>query len=364
MSNQGSPEQSAMRDSGGAPTQHAEIPNAFGPGGMQEYFLRRAQATGLEPAPDPADDGGQPEAQEREASQRDGGPPTSEQPEPIGEQPESDSEEYLEASEEPDSEDGEGLVIDGQRFTPEDVRQLIRERDEAGLRQDDYTRKSQYLSRVRQEHEALNEQFEGLGETFAAKERLLGEVIMANLRQLESVDTRQLSADQYEAYKVQLATAQQGVEALSKKFDELDAMVSAKRTEAEKRKARATREMLRWSEPRWDDQNQFYGQLREFSVREGLMSEAQFDRETDFLRLKGLIAIMDADAAPKAITEAANEQRPPRRSRNRQRNQQGQFQKGREAARQNVLSSTNARKDGSFRAMLQANLAAEGEKRR
>jgi hypothetical protein len=364
MSNSRGAEQPG-RDSAPVTTQHQSIPDATGGLGLQNYFLKQVQGA-TAPAPDPADGGGQPAEPIARESQRGVEPAPSEHPDPRSADPDSieDLDEVAEMDDEqPDEDEGEGLVVDGQRFTPERIRELIAEQEKAGLRQDDYTRKSQYLSRVRQEHEALGERLEGLAETFRAKEQLLGSVVNANLAQFDQIDTSRMNGEQFEEFKRQRAAAQQGAEFLISKFNEVDQQIAAHQTEAMKKRARATKEMLRWAEPRWDDQNQFYGKLREFTVREGLMSEEAFDRETDFLRMRGLIAIMDAHEAPDVIDEAANERRPPRRSRNRARNNQGQFQRAGESARQAVRESKNAKADGSLRAMLQANLLAEGDKR-
>jgi hypothetical protein len=173
-----------------------------------------------------------------------------------------------------------------------------------------------------------------------------------------------MSPEQFEQFKHQWAQAKRGADFLAQQFGEVEARYKQHRSALLEKNARATVEMLKWHEPRWDDDHKFYGQLREFAVREGLMSEDAFDRETDYLRIRGLIAMMDAHQAPGAIEEAATTQRPPRRSRQRTRNAQGQFQQGRETAKQNVLGSRNAKADGSLRGMLLANLAAEGNQRR
>jgi len=370
-------------DSATQTSQHEHIPDATGGAGLRNYFLRQAQnqSPGEAPEPgdpDPAADGrGQPDpapARREEASQRGPGPGSPEQPalasgDQDSEDPEAEEHELDPAAEDDTEQPGdgedEGLELDGQRYTRDDIRKLIEEREQGAMRLEDYRRKTQRLARVRQEHEALGETYEGLGEVFQAKEQLLGQVIQSNLRQFEQTDTSRMSPEQFEDFKRQWAAAKQGADFLAQQFQGVERALGEKLSAAKQKQARATVEMLRWHEPRWDDQNQFYGKLREFTVREGLMSAERFDQETDFLKLRGLIALMDAHEAPGAIDEAAQRPRPPRRSRNRGRNSQGQFQGNREAAMQAVRSSTNARADGSLRQMLMTNLATEerGRKR-
>lgn len=374
-------EQPGRPDSATQTTQHEHLPDATGGQGLREYFLRRArEGAGEAPppdAPDPAPQGrGQPEpdrGDEGEASQRERGPRSPEQPGALSDAQDSqdpDAEEEAldpaaeDEQEQPGDDDDEGLELDGQRYTRDDIRKLIEERDQGGMRLEDYRRKTQRLARVRQEAEALGEEYQGLGEVFQAKEQLLGQVIQANLRQFEQTDTSKMSPEQFEDFKRQWAAAKQGADFLAQQFQEVEGALTQRRQAAMQKRARTTVELLRWHEPRWDDQNQFYGKLRDFTVREGLMSAEQFDQETDFLKLRGLIALMDAHEAPQVIDEAAHRPRPPRRSRNRARNNQGQFQGSREAALDAVKQSTNARADGSFRNFLLTNLAAEEASKR
>ncbi len=370
-------------DSATQTSQHEHMPDATGGLGLQEYFLRQArnQSPGEAPQPgdpDPAADGrGQPDpapARREEASQRERRPSSPEQPALTSGDQDSEGLEAEEQELDPAAEDEaeqlgddgeEGLELDGQRYTRDDIRKLIEEREQGSMRLEDYRRKTQRLARVRQEHEALGEAYEGIGEAFSEKERLLGQVIQSNLRQFEQTDTSRMSPEQFEDFKRQWAAAKQGADYLAQQFQEVEQALGQRMSAAKQKQARATVEMLRWHEPRWDDQNQFYGKLRDFVVRENLMAPERFDQETDFLRLRGLIALMDAHEAPSVIDEATQRPRPPRRSRNRGRNQQGQFQGSREAAMDAVRQSTNARADGSLRSMLLANLQQEerGRKR-
>lgn len=373
MSTAGKSAEQPARDSG-APvaTQHESIPNALNGLGLREYLLRNVQQSD-QGSSDPASDGGQPapreSADEQQASQRESAPLSREQPIYRPEDLDSDDEPEAQAlaedevEEQPEEPDGEGLDVDGELFTAEKIRQLIEENKQSGMRLDDYRRKTQRLSRVRQEHEALGQQYEGLAEVFQAKEALIGQVLASNLAQFENTDTSQMSPEEFEAFKQNWAQAKRGADFLAQKFGEVEQRYQQHRGALLEKSARATVEMLKWHEPRWDDDHKFYGQLRNFAVREGLMSEDAFNRETDYLRIRGLIAMMDAHQANGVIEEAATTQRPPRRSRQRPRNQQGQFQKGRETAKQNVIGSRNAKADGSLREMLLANLAAEGNSR-
>lgn len=359
-------------------TQHQFIPDATGGLGIREHLMRNVREA-TEAAPDPAvDDGGQPGDQDAparrdQASQREGEPPSREQPKPRTDDPNSradaleqqyEEEEGLEAqeqedAEQPDADEGEGLVVDGQRFTPDDIRELIAERENSQSLRADYTRKTQRMSRVRQEHEALGTHFEGLGEVFQQKEQFLGRVVAANLEQFQKTDTSQMTAEQFEQFKRAYAEAKRGTDMLVAGFQQIEQEHAKRKREVRDKQAQATVEMLKWHETRWDDNNQFYAKLREFAVGEGLLSEAQFNDETDYLRMRGLIAMMDAFEAPAVIEKAAKTPKPPRRSRSQPRTPQGQFQKGRETARQNVLESRNAKGDGSLREMLVANLEAE-----
>ena len=260
--------------------------------------------------------------------------------------------------EQPGDDDGPGIEIDGEYLTASQIRELRHEATEGGMRLEDYTRKTQIISRVRQEHEALGQVYDQQNQALGLQRDILLQAVDAQVAQFQNVDTSKLSQEQFQQFQVAFQNTKQGADAIHAAFDDAQQKLDRSRADAFQRQAKSTREMLRWHEPRWNQE--FYGKLRQFAVSEGLMSEEAFNRENDFLRMAGVIALMDRANVDEIVTSRQTDTRPSKstaraQARQRRRNARGQFQ----SAQQNVMQSTNAKRDGSLREMFKANLAAE-----
>jgi hypothetical protein len=246
----------------------------------------------------------------------------------------------------------EALTVDGRQFTPEDIRKLTKQLGEYDA---DYRRKTQVLARVRQEYQAKGQEYEAVGGFFEA----LSE---ANLRQLRSLDPQHMSQDQFTAWRNQLTAAEQGALQLKQHLDAVKQKVRKDRDAFLDQSAQESNEILRGVDPRWS--NEFYSKLRDFAVKTKRYTAEEFADVTDWRTMEGLIALFDKSAAVSTINtkldgKAVEPTQRKRRVKNR-RNPQGQFQNAQQAVRE----STNARADGSFRALKEQQLRAEREGRR
>jgi hypothetical protein len=367
-------------DADSRPREHQAIPNPLGDQqGIHNYFVNRLQqerdgaiapsATSADPVVAP--DQGQPPAvpqQTQQPEQRvDDTQQPGDAPQPPADQPnEPDNPLDPAALAEDNQEDPSvvGIDVDGKRYTAAEIKDLVEEAEHGGLRLDDYKRKTQYLSRVRQEHEALGTALNEGQETIQAKEQIIDRVLQANLAAYENADTSQMDPQQFEQFKRGYAEAKRGADALRQAFQNADAELEKRRGEAFDRKSASTVQMLRWHEPRWNDE--FYGQVRNFAVNEGLMTAEGMDRENDFLKILGLVSMMDRAQLPETIVEQIENPKPPQRQRNQQqpKDSRGRFTTNVENSRQAVLSSGNARGDGSLRNHFMANLEKERQQQR
>ncbi len=255
------------------------------------------------------------------------------------------------------------LEVDGQRITADDVRALKQIANDAKHLEADYTRKTQVLSRVRQEHEALGQELTDFQQTLERREEVIKQIINGNVDHLNAMNTQGMTQEQFEIWKQQREGAERGKAALEARFAQLDAEQEAQTDKVFKRKSSSTAQLLRWHEPRWDKDNLFYGKLREFAVNEGLMTPEAFDQENDFMKIVGLISMMDRHTLPETIRETRENPRPPERQHELPtRDAQGRFQSNVAGTTNAVLASQNARADGSAYNMFMAKL--EDERRR
>ena len=365
------------------PNQHDGMPQPLGDGqnAIHNYFLRnlnderegryRPGETSADPVVTP--DRGQPLAPQQRSGDipaQQGQPPgTGAQSQPPAEQtgqpplqaPEFDPTQTQPAGEQPGAQYGEAVLeVDGARITADNVRELMRAQQDAQHLQADYTRKTQMLSRVRQEAEALGTELTEQQQALTRKADLIMQVVDANLRAMEQTDVSKLPQEQYTQFQQQYDAAKRGKQALVEAFNKADAEAAQHGEVAFKRQSSSTAQLLRFHEPRWDKEGQFYGQLREFAVNEGLLKPEQFDRENDFLRILGLISMMDRHNLPATITETLEEPKPPERGHELPtRDSQGRFQTNVAGTTNAVLQSQNARMDGSAHAMFMARLEQE-----
>ena len=246
----------------------------------------------------------------------------------------------------------EALTVDGRQFTPDDIRALTKQLGEYDA---DYRRKTQVLARVRQEYQAKGQEYEAVGGFFEA-------LTEANVRQLRSLDPQQMSQEQFIAWKNQLQAAEQGAAQLKQHLEAVRQKVKKDRDAFLDQSAQESNEILRGVDKRWS--NEFYSKLRDFAVKTKRYTAEEFADVTDWRTMEGLIALYDKANAVSTINTKleGKEPEPTRRNPrvNNRRNTQGQFQSAQQAVRQ----STNARADGSFRAMKEQQLRAEREGKR
>jgi len=347
------------------PNAHEALPQPLGEGqdAIHNYFMRNLQAERQgdyrpgEHSADPRLDPGQPPAPRQPQSsdiQED-----QVQPPALADQPTEGPTSQESTTNLQESYD-DGIDIDGERFTAADVRELLRLTEESGMRQDDYTRKTQMMGRVRQEHAALGEELTEFQAALERKSAIITQVVDANLQAYEQQDISAMPPEQIAAWKQAYEQAKRGSAMLKNAFAQADQEAATKKDQVFNRISNSTSQMLMWHEPRWDSQNEFYGKLRKFVVQEGLMAPQQFDRENDFLRIVGLISMMDRQQLPQVIQESKQQQPPSDRQTNVPRDQRtGRFTRSETQARDAVLASTNARRDGSAREMFMQKLANE-----
>jgi hypothetical protein len=336
------------------PNAHEALPQPLGEGqdAIHNYFMRNLQGEREgsyrpgEHSADPRLEPGQPPA--RQAQQGSDIQEVQAQPPALAEQPpEGPTVQESDPTNLPESYD-EGFEVDGERYTAADIRALRQQLEEGTMRQDDYTRKTQMMGRVRQEHAALGEELSEFQAALERKSGIISQVVDANIQAYESQDISAMSPEQLQHWKQAYEQAKRGSAMLKQAFTEADNRAAVARDQVFNRISNSTQQMLMWQEPRWDANNEFYGALRKFVVQEGIMAPQQFDRENDFLRIVGLISMMDRAQLPAAIQETKQQTSPPDRQTNVPRDQRtGRFTRTETQAREAVLSSNNARRDGS-----------------
>lgn len=249
----------------------------------------------------------------------------------------------------------EALTVDDRQYTADDIRQLETRTRELDA---DYRRKTQVMSRQRQEYAAHGEELQEVSGFFQ-------KLAEANLRQLENIDPNSLSQEEFAVWKNQLAHAKDGRNQLLQSIDNVKKRVNENRNKMLDHQAKESSEILRGVDPRWG--NDFYAKIRDFAVESGRFSPEEFADVTDWRTMEGLIALYDraeAQKRAKSKKDQRSETREPptkrRRRRARQpRNTQGQFQTAQKA----VAESTNAKADGSLRNYFQERLAKERGRR-
>ena len=255
---------------------------------------------------------------------------------------ESDSQEQTD-----DDEDAPRVFeIDGAEFSEDDIRNLVSDRKKWDV---EFRRRTQQTA-------SLKKNYEQAGANLAVQQKMIMDAAQGNLDQLKQVDPTGLTQDQYAMYQQNLRQAQGQNDHWAKMFTEANQGLKAKFEEFQKAQADESVEVLRGIEPRWNEH--FYGDLKEFAVETGRYSDEEFKTIADWRTIEGLIALRDAETATQTLEKVKTKSKPNqrrRRARARNRNATGQFQSAKEA----VMASTGAKKDGSFRAMKLAQLRAE-----
>lgn len=276
----------------------------------------------------------------------------------IGDESEDDEEssEGDDTEEEPDALPAAAVLdIDGRQVTADDYVAMENRLQEYDA---DYRRKTTVMSRIRQEYEGNGQQVKAVSSFFA-------NMATQNVEQLEAMNVSQMSAQEFETYKANLAAAREGSQKLIGTMQSLAADVEKRIGAQNKHRAAESAEILKGIDSRWN--TKFYHELRDFAVETGRYTPETFREVRDWQTLEGLIALRDLNEAKKGTQKATttdnktiNKEKSPRkrRSRNRKqnRNTKGQFQTAKNAA----MNSRAPVKDGSLREMFRARLDAEG----
>lgn len=261
--------------------------------------------------------------------------------------------------EDPDGEDPDGgdepeaLTVDDRQYTADDIRNLEKRTRELDA---SYRRKTQVMSRQRQEYEAHGREIEEVGGFFQ-------QLANANLQQLEAIDPESLSQEEFGVWKQQVSNAKAGRDRLLAAMEGVKKRVKQNREKMLDQQAAESAEVLKGIDPRWN--NEFYGKIRDFAVESGRYSAEEFADVTDWRTMEGLIALHDMAEGQKRLENNKGNQgetrEPPTRRRRRKarqpRNDRGQFTP--QNTEKKVFESTNAKADGSLRNHFQARLAAE-----
>jgi len=261
-------------------------------------------------------------------------------------------ESYVDDEEEPGAEEPQpqALIVDDRQFTVEDIRQLIKARNEYDA---DYRRKTQVMARHRQEYESRSQEVEQMGKFFQ-------NLAAVNVQELEKINPQTLDKDQFSVWRQQLMQAKAGQQQLESTIEEIRKSVRKNRDQMLDHQAGESAEILKGLDKRWS--NEFYAKLRDFAVVTGRYTAKEFSDVTDWRSLEGLIALYDREEARKNVKQNRETQEPPTRRRQRvrqKRDNTGKFQ----SAEQAVRSSSNAKADGSLRSYFAARLEAERKTR-
>ena len=252
----------------------------------------------------------------------------------------------------PQAGDGTGITVDGKDYDADSIRELEASKD-ALNRQSKATWRDQATKAAHHTREQKSR-----SELFDVQDKQYARLAEGNLARYSGVDASKLTPEQFQRYHADRQQAEHGVSQLkqwqAQQAEERRAAIEASK-DAE---SAATQEWLKATEPRWS--NEFYGKLQAFAVDNLGYTPEEFADVTEVRAIEGLKAQFDLHAL-----QAQGEvlQREPKKPSQRQkvtqqrqaRNERGQFQ----ATEKEVLSSPNARRDGSFQRMMQARLAAE-----
>ncbi len=256
-------------------------------------------------------------------------------------------EESAQGDDQPDATDAPGVFnVDGIDYSADDVREL----NEARVKYDtEFRRRTQITARLKREYEVAGQDVEHQSQFFL-------NLANANVSQYSRFDPSNLSPEQYKAFHDQKTNAERGRDQLNQQLETMRTSTATKREALVNQEAGESIEVLKGIEPRWGDE--FYTKVREFAVSSGRYDAQEFENLTDWRSIEGLVALMDRDSMTQRQVVNREPKKPNRRrqrQRQRRRNARGQFQTAQDA----VFASPNASRDGSFRAMTAARLAAE-----
>ncbi len=255
--------------------------------------------------------------------------------------------------EEPGQEEVIGaLQVDDSSYSVDDVRKLVQSNRELDA---DYRRKTTVMSRMREEYAVQGKEMETVGLFFSGLAR-------QNVDRLEKVDTKDMSPEEFSAYRQQYDGAKRASQQMNQSVIGVRESYNKAREAHLDQQAAESAEVMQKIDKRWN--NEFYSKVRDFAVDSGRYTAEEFSDVTDWRSMEGLVSLMDADGVRKIAENPASGEseisEPGKRKRRRQRQRQnrsstGQFQ----SSKATVLESQNARKDGSLRDHFKAKLAAE-----
>ncbi len=252
----------------------------------------------------------------------------------------------------PQAGDGTGITVDGEEWTPDSIRDL-----KAQFHSLDSKTKQTWRDQATNASHHRRE-FKGRMELLEVQDKQYARLAEGNLAQLAGVDVSKLTPEQFQRYHQDRQKAEHGVSQLKQWQNQQAEERKAAAESLKDDEASATQEWLKATEPRWS--NEFYGKLQAFAVDNLGYTPEEFADVTEVRAIEGLKAQYDLHALQ---TRGEVLQREPKKPSKRQkatqqrraRNERGQFQ----ATEKEVLSSPNARKDGSFKRMMEQRLAAE-----
>ena len=258
--------------------------------------------------------------------------------------------------EEPESGDVVGaLQVDDSSYSVDDVRKLVQSNRSLDA---DYRRKTTLMSRMREEYEVHGKEIETVGMFFT-------ELSKRNVQQFEQVDTKDMTAEEFQSYRDGYDSAKRGADQMTEGITKVRERFNSAREKHLDDAAAESVDVLKRIEDRWD--NEFYAKVRDFAVDSGRYTAEEFSNMHDWRTMEGMIAVMDREVVKKVadgknngnseISEPGKRKRRRQRQRTR-RNAQGRFQ----TSRTEVFSSSNAKKDGSLRRMFVDKLAAERDR--
>lgn len=258
-------------------------------------------------------------------------------------------------------EDIGALQVDDASYSVDDVRLLVqrnREIDDRNKELDaDYRRKTSVMSRLREEYEVSGQEVQAVGQFFHNLSR-------ENLKQLEQIDTKDMTPEEFSAYRSQYDNAKKGVQQFDQTLGQLNTRFKERRNKQLDDAASESAGILKGIEPRWN--NEFYAKIRDFAVNSGRYSPEEFQDLHDWRTMEGIISVMDREEVKKIGSGDSSESEtiePGKRKRRRQRQRQKRDARGKfQSSKDTVLQSPNARQDGSLRDHFKAKLAAERER--
>ena len=246
------------------------------------------------------------------------------------------------------------LQVDDQEYSADDVKALVKKSQDL---EKGYRQSTQEMAERRTEYDKNGQELEAVAAFFK-------NLTTANVSSLEAMDLSAMSPEQVQAWQQQYNSTKAGSAQVQGQIDKLLGEIEKAREKMKDHAAAESLQVLKGTETRWNDA--FYAKVREFAVESKRYTAKEFGDITDWRTIEGIIAVMDKNQVVRATKQTGKDAKnaktvdKPARKRRRQNKKVRRDSAGKFAtAKTKVLESGNARKDGSFREMLQAKLANE-----